>query len=129
MTHITRFAAPALAAFAMLTVAVPASAPAVAKGTFDGAWSVLIVTEKGTCDRAYRYPGQDRQRHRRLRGRCVLYRLRPRPADRRRDRHGRARHPERQRLGPACRPTGGTGSWVAGSGECSGTWTAERRSS
>lgn len=23
---------------------------------FDGKWSVLIVTEAGTCDRAYRYP-------------------------------------------------------------------------
>lgn len=23
---------------------------------FDGKWSVLIVTENGTCDRAYRYP-------------------------------------------------------------------------
>ena len=26
------------------------------KANFDGNWSVLIVTEKGTCDRAYRYP-------------------------------------------------------------------------
>ena len=56
MTRITRFVAPALAAFALLAVTVPASAPAAAKGTFDGKWSVLIVTEKGTCDRAYRYP-------------------------------------------------------------------------
>src|SRR5438309_9445514 len=31
----------------------PMSAP---KPSFDGSWSVLIVTEKGTCDRAYRYP-------------------------------------------------------------------------
>ena len=29
---------------------------AAAKPNFDGNWSVLIVTEKGTCDRAYRYP-------------------------------------------------------------------------
>ena len=37
---------------------VPASpAPmSAAKPNFDGNWSVLIVTEKGTCDRAYRYP-------------------------------------------------------------------------
>ena len=26
------------------------------KAAFDGQWSVLIVTEKGRCDRAYRYP-------------------------------------------------------------------------
>src|SRR6266403_1709044 len=29
---------------------------AAGKANFDGNWSVLIVTEKGTCDRAYRYP-------------------------------------------------------------------------
>ncbi len=32
------------------------SAPAaVARTPFDGKWSVLIVTDAGTCDRAYRY--------------------------------------------------------------------------
>ena len=28
---------------------------AMARTPFDGAWSVLIVTDQGTCDRAYRY--------------------------------------------------------------------------
>src|SRR2546423_13318894 len=49
----------ALTALAMLAIsAVPASpAPiSAAKPNFDGAWSVLIVTESGKCDRAYRYP-------------------------------------------------------------------------
>jgi hypothetical protein len=27
-----------------------------AASTFDGEWSVVIITEAGTCDRAYRYP-------------------------------------------------------------------------
>ncbi len=32
------------------------SAPAaIARTPFDGRWSVLIVTDAGTCDRAYRY--------------------------------------------------------------------------
>jgi hypothetical protein len=32
------------------------SAPAaIARTPFDGKWSVLIVTDAGTCDRAYRY--------------------------------------------------------------------------
>ena len=31
------------------------SPSAVASTRFDGAWSVLIVTDQGTCDRAYRY--------------------------------------------------------------------------
>ena len=35
---------------------VAASAPVQATGSFDGKWSVVIVTEKGDCDRAYRYP-------------------------------------------------------------------------
>ena len=56
MTLISR-AIPALAAAAILSAsAVPASAPAFAKSNYDGQWSVLIVTQKGTCDRAYRYP-------------------------------------------------------------------------
>src|ERR1700704_377372 len=29
--------------------------PSSARTAFDGAWSVLIVTERGSCDRAYRY--------------------------------------------------------------------------
>jgi hypothetical protein len=41
-------------------MALEASAPqAAAKqsaAVFNGKWSVLIVTENGTCDRAYRYP-------------------------------------------------------------------------
>ena len=31
---------------------------ALAHTKFDGRWSVLIVTEQGQCDRAYRYPLQ-----------------------------------------------------------------------
>src|SRR5882672_3762391 len=30
--------------------------PATSAPSYDGVWSVVIVTEKGTCDRAYRYP-------------------------------------------------------------------------
>jgi hypothetical protein len=42
----------ALGCVSVLGTALPAtSAP-----SYDGVWSVVIVTEKGTCDRAYRYP-------------------------------------------------------------------------
>src|SRR4051812_5808751 len=35
----------------------PSTLPAfAAASSYDGVWSVLIVTEQGTCDRAYRYP-------------------------------------------------------------------------
>jgi hypothetical protein len=33
-----------------------AAAPATSAPNYDGMWSVVIVTEQGTCDRAYRYP-------------------------------------------------------------------------
>src|SRR5271155_3811241 len=40
-----------LAATATLTATKSFAAP-----HYDGTWSVLVVTEKGTCDPAYRYP-------------------------------------------------------------------------
>jgi hypothetical protein len=39
-----------------LAAGFAASVPAVSKPNFDGLWSVVIITEKGACDRAYRYP-------------------------------------------------------------------------
>jgi hypothetical protein len=47
----------ALAAIAIsFAGALGAVAPAAATPNYDGLWSVVIVTEKGTCDHAYRYP-------------------------------------------------------------------------
>ena len=45
----------ASALLATSVLALSATAPTAAPN-YDGVWSVLIVTEKGTCDRAYRYP-------------------------------------------------------------------------
>ena len=120
----------ALAAFAILAMsAVPASpAPiSAAKPSFDGTWSVLIVTEKGKCDRAYRYPV-------RISNGSVGY-------------AGQASFNVSGSVGAngavvvtvsqgsqSAKGTGrmsesdGSGTWVAGSGDCAGTWTAERRS-
>jgi outer membrane protein assembly factor BamB len=47
-----------LMAAVLSAVALGASlptAPAIARTPFDGTWSVLIVTDAGNCDRAYRY--------------------------------------------------------------------------
>ena len=45
---------------AFLSVVAAAAALAPEGGTtaprFDGSWSVLVITEEGSCDRAYRYP-------------------------------------------------------------------------
>src|SRR5947209_16358601 len=49
----------AFAAFAFVAASAIPAAPApisAGKQNLDGTWSVLIVTEQGKCDRAYRYP-------------------------------------------------------------------------
>jgi hypothetical protein len=128
MTRFARTAAPALAALAILATAVPASAPAAAKGSFDGAWSVLIVTEKGTCDRAYRYPIKIDNGTVDYAGNAsftVSGKVQPTGAVTVTVARGNQSASGSGRLSP----TGGNGSWTAASGECSGTWTAERRSS
>jgi hypothetical protein len=44
----------AMAAAVLAAAAAGATSAALAAG-HDGSWSVLVVTEKGECDRAYRY--------------------------------------------------------------------------
>ena len=46
----------ALALIAISFAGALGAAPAAATPNYDGLWSVVIVTEKGSCDRAYRYP-------------------------------------------------------------------------
>ena len=130
LAHITRPAA-ALATFGFMALAAaPASSGTIAasRATFDGQWSVLIVTQKGTCDRAYRYPLK-------IENGSVGY-------------AGEASFNVAGKVGAngtitvtvskgdkSAKGTGrmsatdGAGIWIAGSGDCSGTWTAERRSS
>ena len=120
----------ALTALAILAAtAAPAFSAPIASGktSFDGNWSVLIVTEKGTCDRAYRYPV-------RISHGSVGY-------------AGEASFNVTGRVGPngavtvtvsrgsqSATGTGrmsssdGTGQWATAGGECSGTWSAEKRS-
>jgi hypothetical protein len=47
---------PLVLVFAALIGLEATSGQTPAASNFDGAWSVLIITEDGTCDRAYRYP-------------------------------------------------------------------------
>ena len=129
----TRFTAirplPALAAFAILAAtAVPASAPATARSNFDGHWSVLIVTQKGTCDRAYRYPVKIENGAVGYAGRAsftVSGKVGENGAVTVRVARGSQSANGQGRLSA----TDGSGQWTAGSGDCSGTWTAERRAS
>jgi uncharacterized membrane protein YgcG len=126
MTHLiqTRFVI-ALAITTMFAAIACAIMPAQAMTNFDGHWSVVIVTEKGTCDRSYRYPvritdgavGYAGEASFTVSGRVnadgavtVIV----------------SRGDQRASGSGKLSGTSGGGSWSGG--DCSGTWQAERRS-
>jgi hypothetical protein len=102
-----------------------AAAPVSATGNFDGKWSVVIVTEKGDCDRAYRYPISIQGQNLVNAGNASF------------DISGKVAgdgavavkisygDKSAQGSGKLFADTG-EGHWAGGS--CAGTWTAERRS-
>src|SRR2546428_2281360 len=49
ISHLVRASVLALVTIGATATTAPARTP------YDGAWSVLIVTQQGACDRAYRY--------------------------------------------------------------------------
>src|SRR5215813_14669913 len=116
----------ALTALTILAAsAVPtASAPiAAGKASFDGNWSVLIVTEKGTCDRAYRYPVRISKGSVGYAGEASFNVSGSVGAN------GSvtvmvSKGNQSARGSGQLSATDGSGRWVAGSGECSGSWTA-----
>lgn len=125
--HLT---ASAFAVFTLLAVTARPAVPApivAGKATFDGSWSVLIVTEKGTCDRAYRYPVKIESGSVGYAGTAsfdVNGRVTPNGAISVTVSRGNQSASGSGRLFGA----DGSGRWSTPSGECSGTWTAERRS-
>jgi hypothetical protein len=121
---ISRTAKFTLAAIVGLGLAATAI-PAKATGNFDGKWSVVVVTTKGECDRAYRYPIA-------IRGETLVN-----AGDTAFDISGRVQgngavavkisYGDKNAHGIGrLSGTMGSGSWTGGS--CAGTWTAERRS-
>src|SRR5262245_61935666 len=102
-------------------------APARAQAAFNGTWSVLIITNSGPCDRAYRYPVRVANGRVSYAGQAdfnVTGRVRPNGAvDVSVSRGG-------QRASGSGRLVGGSGSGTwrgAGSSSCAGTWTADKR--
>jgi hypothetical protein len=99
-----------------------------AQAGFDGAWSILIVTEAGECDRAYRYSVQIEQGHINYDGSAGVQLTGSV------DRSGHV-SANVQRGGQGAAGTGrlsgnrGRGTWRGKSptGQCSGYWEAERR--
>ena len=112
-----------VAASAMLAASATSNAAAP---HFDGLWSVSIVTEKGDCDRGYRYP--IRISHGTLANGgddpfTISGKVMPTGAITVTVSHG-----DKSATGSG-RLAGDEGEGVWTGGACSGTWSAERRSS
>jgi hypothetical protein len=100
------------------------STPATSAPNYDGLWSVVIVTEQGTCDRAYRYP------IRISRGTLLNEGSSPVTINGRVGGNGTVNvivsHGGKSATGSGrLSGTSGAGSWRGGG--CAGTWEAERR--
>ena len=125
---LARLALAGMLAFA----AIPeASAAAKAKrASFDGLWSVLIITEKGTCDRGYRYAV-------RIKGGRVghadpagsSFRISGSVAGNGATRVSVVRGDQSASGTGRLSRDAGAGRWTSSKGECSGIWQAERRGS
>lgn len=111
----------------VLSVILPV-APAVAQAPFNGTWSVLIITEQGPCDRAYRYPVRLANGRVSYAGQAdfsVVGRVARNGAVSVTVSRGRQHASGFGRL--AARFGAGTWRGVGSAGTCSGTWTAEKR--
>ena len=110
-----------------LAAAVPALRPAEAVPSYDGVWSVVIITKEGICDTSYRYPiritngtlGNAGTATVSITGKvgkngAVVVNVSA----------GDKTATGTGRLGGKV----GGGSWSGGNGLCSGIWQAERRS-
>jgi len=104
------------------------SSGAEARTAYDGNWSVLVITQSGTCDRAYRYSVRVNNGVLRYNGDAVIS-LSGRVSS-----NGRV-HVTIGRGGQGAVGSGrlsrtsGAGSWRGQSGQqrCRGRWEAERR--
>lgn len=95
---------------------------------FDGRWSVVVVTEKGTCDRAYRYEVKvERGRVDYVGDAAIDFAGKVSPAGAVQVDLGKGQATARAtgKLGREA----GAGTWTGKSanGACSGRWEAERR--
>jgi hypothetical protein len=110
-----------------LVCAASAATTATARTPYDGAWTVLIVTQRGTCDRSYRYGVQIVDGIVTYSGGTVNFsgRVTAKGAVRVTVSAGSSRVDGSGKL----TRTTGQGNWRGHSSKdaCSGYWTAERR--
>jgi hypothetical protein len=107
---------------------LPGGGALAASNPFDGNWSVQVVTEKGECDRAYRYPvvvENGRARYGGPESFNVSGSISPKGAVR----VSISRGQDRADASGSAEGKWGSGSWkTSGSRACSGSWNAEKRS-
>jgi hypothetical protein len=122
----TGFAGILLAAALSSGIATPVKAQAA----YDGLWSVLIITDKGTCDRGYRYAVRIKS------GKVThadpansSFRINGQVSGNGAARVSVARGDQSANGNGRITRDGGAGRWKSAKGECSGTWQAERRGS
>jgi hypothetical protein len=112
----------------VLALSCIVATPVTARTPYDGSWSVVIVTERGSCDSAYRY-------NLAITNGIVSY-----PGDNSFQVYGRvgkngavqvsvARGGQRADGSGQLTPTYGNGRWrgAGSAAECSGRWMAEKR--
>jgi hypothetical protein len=115
----------ALTLSTLLAASAYAAIPAQAKTNYDGNWSVVIITEKGSCDRSYRYPVRISEGNVGYAGEAS-FNVSGRVAPNGKVTVSVSRGDKRASGSGQLFADSGTGSWSGG--ECSGTWEAERRS-
>lgn len=104
--------------------------PVKAQAAYDGLWSVLIITDRGTCDRGYRYAVRIKS------GRVThadpansSFRINGQVSGNGAARVSVARGDQSANGTGRIGRDAGAGRWKSAKGECSGTWQAERRGS
>jgi hypothetical protein len=94
---------------------------------FDGTWSVLVITDQGQCDRAYRYPVRISNGRVGHTDPTSSFNIGGRVASSGAVSVFVARGGQRADGVGRLSASGGGGKWKSSKGECSGRWTAERR--
>ncbi len=110
-----------------LVAAIPALGPAEAVPSYDGLWSVVIITRAGICDPSYRYPIRISNGHVLSAGGSSVH------ISGRVGKNGavvvNVSRGDKTAFGTGrLAATSGAGSWTGGNGICAGVWQAERRS-
>jgi hypothetical protein len=112
----------------LLTGLLVLTGAAARTANFDGRWSVLVITESGTCDAAYRYGVTVENGVVRYRGESGID-VRGSVDDHGRVRVAIGRGEQRAEGTGQLSQDGGSGTWSGSSSanRCRGRWEAERR--